>query len=36
MEINLVNKKNVPVLGFADVIGRGSSALRDRVSVEIK
>ncbi len=34
--ITLVNKNNAPVLGFADVIGRGVHAIRNRVDIEIK
>ncbi|MCE0493133.1 hypothetical protein [Vibrio salinus] len=36
MKIKLVNKHNAPVLGFADVIGRGMHAIRNKVDVEIQ
>ncbi|MDC0609203.1 hypothetical protein OAP63_00580 [Vibrio sp.] len=36
MTIKLTNKNDAPVIGFADVIGRGMKSLRSKVDVEIQ
>jgi len=36
MTLRFVNKNNLPMLGFADVISHGMTSLRDKVNIEIK